>query len=105
MRRTVNQLADAECQFLFRLSGHSRYLSLESHVFLLLANIPSDFAESLFSFVAYLASSPAGGSMIVGAGIVPLLVQLIQIRLPNRLQVREAGSTGPLKLSNHNVQS
>jgi E3 ubiquitin-protein ligase HUWE1 len=52
-----------------------------------LANITAEFAEALFSFVTFLAASPTGGSMIVGAGIVPLLVQLLTIRVPSRLQI------------------
>ena len=60
------------------------------------ASITTDFAESLFSFVTFLESSHAGGSMIVGAGIVPLLVQFLQNQLPSRsrLQVSMLNSSG-----------
>ena len=51
------------------------------------ADVTSDFAESLIVFLVFLLSNPAGGSMIVGAGLVPLLIQLLQNRVPSRLQV------------------
>ncbi|KAI0699215.1 hypothetical protein BC835DRAFT_1412679 [Cytidiella melzeri] len=48
-------------------------------------NTPQAFVESLLSFVTYIAAHAAGGNMVVGAGLVPLLVQVIDVRLPNRL--------------------
>jgi E3 ubiquitin-protein ligase HUWE1 len=48
-------------------------------------NPPQPFIESLLSFVTYIAAHAAGGNMVVGAGLVPLLVQVIDIRLPSRL--------------------
>ncbi len=55
------------------------------------ADATYDFADSLISFMVFLTQNPAGGSMIVGAGLVPLLVQILQNREPNRLQVRALG--------------
>lgn len=49
--------------------------------------LPHSFVEALLSFVTYIASHPSGGNMIVGAGLVPLLIQLIDNELPNRLPV------------------
>lgn len=47
--------------------------------------LPHAFADALISFVTYLASHAQGGGMIVGAGLVPLLIQVIDNRLPQRL--------------------
>ncbi|KAG6372318.1 hypothetical protein JVT61DRAFT_7758 [Boletus reticuloceps] len=41
----------------------------------------------LESFVTYLAQHAGGGNMIVGAGLVPLLVQMIENKLAQRLQM------------------
>jgi E3 ubiquitin-protein ligase HUWE1 len=83
LRRTAAHLADPNC------ASVSAALHNFSNDLLILhsASTTTDFAESLFSFVTFLASSPAGGSMIVGAGIVPILVQFLHNRLPSRLQV------------------
>ncbi|KZV95100.1 hypothetical protein EXIGLDRAFT_644511 [Exidia glandulosa HHB12029] len=48
---------------------------------------PSSFIEAILSFVSYIASHASGGNMIVGAGLVPLLIQVIDIELPSRLSV------------------
>ncbi|TDL26261.1 hypothetical protein BD410DRAFT_895667 [Rickenella mellea] len=45
------------------------------------------FVDALLSFVIYIASHAAGGNMVVGAGLVPLLIQIIENKLPERLQV------------------
>ncbi|KZV69516.1 hypothetical protein PENSPDRAFT_753267 [Peniophora sp. CONT] len=47
--------------------------------------LPHAFVDALISFVTYLASHAQGGGMIVGAGLVPLLIQVIENRLPQRL--------------------
>ncbi|KAI0318271.1 hypothetical protein OF83DRAFT_1262061 [Amylostereum chailletii] len=47
--------------------------------------IPHSFIEALLSFVTYLASHAAGGNMVVGAGLIPLLIQIIENKLPQRL--------------------
>lgn len=49
--------------------------------------LPHSFVEALLAFVTFIASHPAGGNMIVGAGLVPLLVQVIGNKLPDRLPV------------------
>ncbi|KAI0081201.1 hypothetical protein K474DRAFT_1768664 [Panus rudis PR-1116 ss-1] len=51
------------------------------------SNIPQSFVEALLSFVTFIATHASGGNMVVGAGLVPLLVQIIDIRLPQRLYV------------------
>jgi E3 ubiquitin-protein ligase HUWE1 len=48
---------------------------------------PHAFVEALLQFVTFLASHGSGGSMIVAAGIVPLLIQLLENRVPSRLAV------------------
>jgi E3 ubiquitin-protein ligase HUWE1 len=47
--------------------------------------LPPAFLDALLAFVTFLAQSAAGGSMVVSAGLVPLLVQLIEVRRPERL--------------------
>ncbi|KAF5393284.1 hypothetical protein D9757_000601 [Collybiopsis confluens] len=49
--------------------------------------IPHTFTEALLSFVTFIASHASGGNMIVGAGLIPLLIQVLENRLPNRLQI------------------
>ncbi|KAL4252810.1 UPL family protein [Abortiporus biennis] len=49
--------------------------------------IPQAFVESLLSFVTYIATHASGGNMVVGAGLVPLLIQIIENRLPHRLYI------------------
>jgi E3 ubiquitin-protein ligase HUWE1 len=51
------------------------------------STLPHSFAEALLSFVTFIASHAAGGNMVVGAGLVPLLIQLIENKLPGRLGV------------------
>lgn len=34
-----------------------------------------------------LTATPGGGTMIVGAGLIPLVVQILDIKLPSRLSV------------------
>ncbi|KZT10978.1 uncharacterized protein LAESUDRAFT_721398 [Laetiporus sulphureus 93-53] len=49
--------------------------------------LPQSFVESLLSFVTYIATHASGGNMVVGAGLIPILIQIIENRLPNRLYV------------------
>jgi E3 ubiquitin-protein ligase HUWE1 len=49
--------------------------------------LPHSFVEALLSFVTYIASHSAGGNMVVGAGLVPLLVQIISNKIPERLAI------------------
>ncbi|KAI9068310.1 hypothetical protein FKP32DRAFT_1587710 [Trametes sanguinea] len=49
------------------------------------STLPQAFVEALFSFITFLATHSSGGNMIVGAGLIPVLIQAIENRLPNRL--------------------
>lgn len=49
------------------------------------SNIPQPFVEGLLSFVTYIATHASGGNMVVSAGLIPLLIQVIEVRLPSRL--------------------
>lgn len=49
------------------------------------SRISATFVESLLSFVTYLAQHINGGNMLVSAGLVPLLVQIMENRLAQRL--------------------
>jgi E3 ubiquitin-protein ligase HUWE1 len=49
------------------------------------SSLPHSFAEALLSFVTFIASHASGGNMVVGAGLIPLLIQVIENRLPHRL--------------------
>ena len=51
------------------------------------STLPHIFVDALLTFVIYLASHTSGGSMVVSAGLVPLLIQIIGITLPQRLAV------------------
>ncbi|KAJ9104930.1 hypothetical protein QFC19_003725 [Naganishia cerealis] len=45
---------------------------------------PHELVDSLLTFVAYLASSSGYGNMLVGAGIVPLIIDLVKVTHPAR---------------------
>lgn len=49
------------------------------------STLPHLFVDALLSFVIYISSHAAGGNMVVGAGLIPLLIQIIENKLPNRL--------------------
>lgn len=49
------------------------------------STLPQAFVEALFTFITFLATHATGGNMIVGAGLIPVLIQAIENRLPNRL--------------------
>lgn len=51
------------------------------------SSIPQSFVEALLQFVTLIATHTSGVNMIVGAGLIPLLIQLVENRLPNRLQI------------------
>ncbi len=51
------------------------------------SSVPNSFAEALLSFVTFIASHASGGNMVVGAGLIPLLIQIMENRLPDRLSV------------------
>lgn len=48
---------------------------------------PNSFVEALLAFLSLLASHATGGNMVVGAGLIPLLIQILENRQPNRLPV------------------
>ncbi|CUA66624.1 E3 ubiquitin-protein ligase HUWE1 [Rhizoctonia solani] len=49
--------------------------------------MPNEFPEALLGFITYLASQSAGGTQVVGAGLVPQLVLLVENRQPERMTV------------------
>ncbi|KAG8936847.1 hypothetical protein FRC02_010709 [Tulasnella sp. 418] len=51
------------------------------------SGITNEFAEALLSLFILLISSQGAGNMIVGAGMIPLLVQMIETKTPSRLPV------------------
>ncbi|QRV79604.1 E3 ubiquitin-protein ligase HUWE1 [Ceratobasidium sp. AG-Ba] len=51
------------------------------------STIPNEFPEALIGFITYLASQSAGGTQVVGAGLVSQLIMLIENRLPERMPV------------------
>jgi E3 ubiquitin-protein ligase HUWE1 len=51
------------------------------------SSIPQAFIEALLQFVTLIATHTTGVNMVVGAGLIPLLIQLVENRLPNRLPV------------------
>ncbi|KAG6336038.1 hypothetical protein ID866_3054 [Astraeus odoratus] len=51
------------------------------------SKLPNSFVEALLAFITYIAQHAGGGNMVVGAGLVPLLVQIIENRLAQRLQM------------------
>jgi E3 ubiquitin-protein ligase HUWE1 len=51
------------------------------------STLPQSFIEALMSFVTFISTHASGGNMVVGAGLIPLLIQMIDNRLPNRLPV------------------
>ncbi|OCH84897.1 hypothetical protein OBBRIDRAFT_891524 [Obba rivulosa] len=52
-----------------------------------MSTLPQSFVEALLSFLTFLSAHASGGNMVVGAGLIPLLIQIIENRLPNRLYV------------------
>jgi E3 ubiquitin-protein ligase HUWE1 len=51
------------------------------------STIPQSFVEALLQFVTLIATHTSGVNMIVGAGLIPLLIQFVENRLPNRLPI------------------
>jgi len=51
------------------------------------SQLPNSFVEALLAFITYITQHAGGGNMVVGAGLVPLLVQIIENRLAQRLQM------------------
>ena len=71
--------------------NHGILMSLLRHTVVDIASAesttPQYFVEALLAFVTFIASHTAGGNMVVGAGLVPLLIQILENRLPERLLV------------------
>lgn len=51
------------------------------------STLPQSFVEALLSFVTFIASHAAGGNMVVGAGLIPLLIEMMGVTNPQRLPV------------------
>ncbi|KAG6866357.1 hypothetical protein C0991_005278 [Blastosporella zonata] len=51
------------------------------------STLPQSFIDALLNFVAYISSHSSGGNMVVGAGLIPVLIQAIDNRIPSRLPV------------------
>ncbi|KAF8906522.1 hypothetical protein CPB84DRAFT_1675694 [Gymnopilus junonius] len=51
------------------------------------SQLPQSFVEAILSFITYIASHASGGNMVVGAGLIPLLIHIMEIRIPRRLPV------------------
>lgn len=49
------------------------------------SKLPHSFIEALLSFITYKASHASGGNMVVGAGLIPLLIQIMENKSPRRL--------------------
>lgn len=49
--------------------------------------VPHSFFEALLQLMTLIATHTSGVNMIVGAGLIPLLIQLVENKLPNRLSV------------------
>jgi E3 ubiquitin-protein ligase HUWE1 len=50
-------------------------------------DIPQSFIEALLSFISFLATHTAGGNMLIGAGIIPLLIEVTKNQLPRCLAI------------------
>ncbi|CDZ98238.1 E3 ubiquitin-protein ligase/Putative upstream regulatory element binding protein [Phaffia rhodozyma] len=62
---------------------------------------PFDLVDSLVSMLTFLVSTPSYSNMIVGAGLVPMLVQLVQ----NNLLSRAPAVTKAINLIDHVIYS
>ncbi|THH06601.1 hypothetical protein EW145_g3974 [Phellinidium pouzarii] len=51
------------------------------------STLPNLFVDALISFITFIASHASGGNMVVGAGLVPLLIQIFGITHPQRLSI------------------
>jgi E3 ubiquitin-protein ligase HUWE1 len=49
------------------------------------STIPQSFVEALSSFMTFIVSHSSGVNMVVGAGLIPLLIQLVENTAPTRL--------------------
>jgi len=71
--------------------NHGVLMALVRNMVIEVANpdsrLPHAFVEALLSFITYLASHASGGNMVVSAGLIPLLIQIIENKTPTRLSV------------------
>ncbi|KAF9049777.1 hypothetical protein BJ165DRAFT_1608842 [Panaeolus papilionaceus] len=71
--------------------NHGILIALMRHVVTELtkpdSTLPHAFVDALLTFITYLSSHASGGNMIVGAGLIPLLVQIMENKASNRLPV------------------
>ncbi|KAJ3019634.1 hypothetical protein HKX48_001941 [Thoreauomyces humboldtii] len=47
---------------------------------------PQEFIDALFGFVGYIASTQSGGNMIISAGVLPILIQLMTNARPEQMK-------------------
>lgn len=83
LRKTVAQLQDQDCEQ-YSLPKPITFLMHPAFS----APTTSELAESLLTLIMLLTASPGGGGMIVGAGLIPLIIQILDNKLPSRLSVR-----------------
>ncbi|EJD02952.1 uncharacterized protein FOMMEDRAFT_107991 [Fomitiporia mediterranea MF3/22] len=51
------------------------------------STLPNLFVDALVSFITFIASHAGGGNLVVGAGLVPILIQIIGITHEQRLPI------------------
>jgi hypothetical protein len=47
-------------------------------------DVPHLLVDATLSFVSFAASAPHFGNMLIGAGIIPTLIELIKVTIPRR---------------------
>jgi hypothetical protein len=52
------------------------------------APFPQDFLDAMFALISYIISSQTGGNMVISAGLVPVLLQLLSNKHSSQLKVR-----------------
>ncbi|KAF9145192.1 hypothetical protein BGX30_010067 [Mortierella sp. GBA39] len=50
------------------------------------APYPQDFLDAMFAFISYIISSQSGGNMVISAGLVPVLLQLLSNKHSSQLK-------------------
>ncbi|KAF9909831.1 hypothetical protein EC991_008002 [Linnemannia zychae] len=50
------------------------------------APYPQDFLDAMFAFISYIISSQTGGNMVISAGLVPVLLQLLSNKHSSQLK-------------------
>lgn len=49
------------------------------------STLPQSFVDALLGFMTFIVSHSSGVNMVVGAGLIPLLIQLVENKAPSRL--------------------